>query len=128
MTSGWVEKTSVQSFINDGWVDSGRRVIEGGTVFHWLTMDDSMTPLKSILAERGTNYGDFTTESELAIAVKNLMRANPGWGQLSPAHQNALDLIVLKMSRIVNGRGNYKDSWVDIQGYGKLGEDRCATD
>ena len=36
----------------------------------------------------------------------------------------ALDMIVHKIARIVNGDPNYSDSWVDIAGYAKLVSDR----
>ena len=35
-------------------------------------------------------------------------------------HREALEMIVHKIARIVNGDPNYIDNWIDICGYSKL--------
>jgi hypothetical protein len=43
---------------------------------------------------------------------------------LYPDQLQALDMIASKMSRIVNGNPNLRDSWLDIAGYAMLVADR----
>jgi hypothetical protein len=42
--------------------------------------------------------------------------------------QEAAEMIVHKLARIVNGNPFYMDSWVDIAGYATLVVDRLPTD
>jgi hypothetical protein len=39
----------------------------------------------------------------------------------------ALDMIAVKISRILTGDPNYSDNWHDIQGFAKLVENRLLT-
>jgi hypothetical protein len=41
------------------------------------------------------------------------------------AQIEALDMIALKLSRILSGQANFKDHWDDIAGYAKLGAEAC---
>ena len=43
---------------------------------------------------------------------------------LKADQQEALEMILHKIARIVNGDPDYADSWVDIAGYAKLVADR----
>ena len=43
------------------------------------------------------------------------------------AQAPALDMICVKLGRIVNGNPDYADNWVDIAGYAKLVSDRLRT-
>lgn len=80
--------------------------------------------IQDTLLERGNRYGDFTTHADLVIALKETMRSYVGWSNLSPVQMQALDTIMDKVGRIINGDPNYADNWHDIQGYAKLVEDR----
>jgi hypothetical protein len=48
------------------------------------------------------------------------MREHIGWDRLSAHQREALDMIMHKVSRILNGNPNHKDSWVDIEGYAHI--------
>lgn len=79
--------------------------------------------LSSMLAERGARYGDFTGNAEIAQALKAVVMAHGR--RLRPVHAEALDIIMHKIARILNGDPEYADSWHDIAGYATLAEDRC---
>ena len=81
--------------------------------------------VNATLAERGKRYGDFTNHARITQALKAAMVDSPNWKTLSQDKKEALDMIVHKIARILNGDPNYKDSWHDIVGYAKLAEDRC---
>ncbi len=93
-----------------------------------IYIKETMQDIKNTLAERGSRYGEFHNHSFITQALKQqssdfLLGMDK---QLSPAHQEALDMIFHKIGRILNGDPNYKDSWHDIAGYAKLAEDACV--
>jgi hypothetical protein len=64
--------------------------------------------------------------SDTAVKIKGaihnaLARNDP---HMFPDQMIALDMIALKISRIVNGNAAHVDSWIDIAGYAKLVADR----
>ncbi len=78
----------------------------------------------AILAERGAQYGDFTTHAEITQALKEIARKTSGWQRLSANQKEALDMNFHKVGRILNGDPNIEDSWADIAGYARLAADR----
>lgn len=81
-----------------------------------------MTTLQTVLAERFDRYGPFTGHAEITQALKTVVAIQLGQRgkALQPYQQEALDMIMHKVGRIVNGDENYDDSWVDIAGYAQL--------
>ena len=79
-----------------------------------------MTSITTILAERGSRYGDFATHALITQNLKDVMKKTPNWGILSPSQKEALEMTAHKIGRILNGDPDYDDSWVDIGGYTKL--------
>lgn len=77
-------------------------------------------PVDQVLAERGARYGTFEQNGELYTALKKLLTTD----KASPTQQMCLDMIAMKLSRMINGDVNYRDNWIDIIGYckGALGE------
>lgn len=82
--------------------------------------------IEQTLEERGKRYGDFTGHAAITQGLKNDMQMTDGWAKLDPIHREALDMIVHKIGRILNGDPNYADNWHDIAGYAKLVEDRVS--
>lgn len=52
------------------------------------------------------------------------MRVRGLYDGLDDDMKEALDMICLKMSRILSGKANTKDHWTDIAGYATLIADR----
>lgn len=78
------------------------------------------------LAERGARYGKFNGHAEISQQLKGVIRsfeAKRGC-DLAPDQREALEMVMHKVARIINGDPNYADSWVDIAGYAKLVADR----
>jgi hypothetical protein len=82
--------------------------------------------LDAVLDARGDNYGMFMQNAETAIKIKGAMHNAIARNDmhLYPDQLQALDMIASKMSRIVNGNPNHRDSWIDIAGYATLVADR----
>lgn len=83
--------------------------------------------IERTLAERGAIYGDFYDHSMIAVALKDVMRATPGWRKLACNQMHALDTIADKIARILNGNPDYIDNWHDIAGYATLVELRLTA-
>ena len=80
----------------------------------------SKVDITAIVDERGSQYGDFAEQGQIAQALKDYMREHTGWDRLLPHQRESLDMIMHKVSRILNGNPNHKDSWVDIEGYAHI--------
>jgi Holliday junction resolvasome RuvABC ATP-dependent DNA helicase subunit len=84
--------------------------------------------IDELLAERGKAHGDYETQAEIAIDLKNAVRSRVGYQQrLSAVQQDALEMIMVKVSRILNGDPNHRDHWDDIAGYARLAAERCPS-
>ena len=77
-----------------------------------------MPPVKKTLDHRGTQYGEYKTQAELARLLKMCMTES--LYPLSPFQSEALDMIQHKIARILNGNPNFIDNWRDIAGYAQL--------
>lgn len=99
----------------------------------WKGTPMSEPHLTNILAERGKRYGDFTQNAQLSQALKRLCeKADFGKAvdlpHLTSVQQEALCVILQKISRIVTGNPDYVDNWDDIAGYATLVADRLERD
>lgn len=82
--------------------------------------------VNSILDVRANNYGKFKDGAELMQAIKRTMAAHAAKHDKTFADDQweALEMIVHKIGRIVNGNPDVTDHWVDIAGYATLIADR----
>ena len=78
-----------------------------------------MTMVNEILVERGANYGPFSTQAQISQDIKDAI-FKLGSARLSDDKKEALEMIAMKISRIINGDPNYADNWDDIAGYATL--------
>ncbi|RCX10736.1 DUF6378 domain-containing protein [Extensimonas vulgaris] len=78
--------------------------------------------IHQILTERGDRYGSFQTHAELSQSLKTTITkaASARSLTLTPDQQEALEMILHKIARIINGDPDYADSWLDIAGYATL--------
>ena len=78
--------------------------------------------IEKILEERGKTHGDFTENAEISQRLKDLVR--PTASRRTDVQNEALDMILHKISRICVGDPNHQDNYDDIAGYAKLVSDR----
>lgn len=81
---------------------------------------------QDITQERNVTHGTFKDNAACSQGIKATMKAFPGWDNLPLEQREALEMIALKISRIVSGKGEYKDHWDDIEGYARLGGKVCT--
>lgn len=72
------------------------------------------------LTERGSRYGSFNDLAQISQALKEAMRATPGWAKLTASQKEALEMVQHKIARMLNGDPTYEDNAVDIVGYATL--------
>lgn len=75
------------------------------------------------LEERGKRYGNYLHQTEISSAIKETFRGD-AFDEMETDQQDALEMIAVKISRIINGDPNYSDNWRDIAGYATLVADR----
>ena len=82
--------------------------------------------MDALLQKREDQYGSFMFGANIAIRLKGVMHNAIAQKDLhlAPDQMLALDMIAVKISRILSGNPSHKDSWVDIAGYAKLVSDR----
>lgn len=87
------------------------------------TTDDPVAQLEGIdatLNERGSRYGVFLDQAMIEQQLMNTMRSTPGWAKLLSDQRSALEMMMVKTARILNGDPDYIDNWHDIIGYATL--------
>lgn len=87
-----------------------------------------MTAISETLKQRDARYGAYVEQARVTQNIKLSMSQSANWKLLAPDQREALEMIAVKVSRILTGDPNFTDSWHDIQGYAKLVEDRLVID
>jgi len=77
--------------------------------------------VQEILKERYATHGDFREGAKISQHLKNVVAANGN--HLSRPHKEALDMIMHKIARLLNGDTMHVDVWQDIIGYATLAID-----
>lgn len=73
----------------------------------------------SILDEREKTHGDYKMVAKVSQHLKDALFIGP-CEQLPETHRESLEMICVKMARIVCGDHNEIDHWRDIAGYAEL--------
>jgi len=97
---------------------------EATTMPHDDNADAIAHSIDDTLAERRTNYGEFTTHAELSQHLKaafdNHVREYGQPEKFTNSMNEAIEMVFHKLARIANGDPTYVDSWTDINGYSTL--------
>lgn len=80
-----------------------------------------------LLQERQKTHGDFSKNAAISQTIKDIFYES-GAGELCPVHREVLDMIALKLSRILSGHAQFKDHWNDLSGYSLLAMEVCDED
>lgn len=77
----------------------------------------------ALISERHKTHGSWEHQAQLSQSLKSAIdHAQLPVRTLSKGQREAIDMICVKLSRIVVGNPNEPDHWLDIQGYARLGE------
>lgn len=75
------------------------------------------------LKQRQKTHGNFDTHAQISQDLKAVLWKHD-YQNLSPSQCEALEMMMHKVARILNGNANYKDHWHDIAGYATLVENQ----
>ena len=87
--------------------------------------DTNISDIVAVLSARQKTHGDFQNQATISQLLKKGAAASPNWDGLDNQKQEALHMILHKVSRILCGNPNEPDHWIDIQGYARLGQSSC---
>lgn len=73
----------------------------------------------ALLNERETTHGSFADNARISQSLKASFRACPAWDDMPAVHRESLDMIAMKLSRILSGKSETQH-WEDLCGYGQL--------
>jgi nucleoid-associated protein YejK len=85
-----------------------------------MTLDKQQILTAKLLEERAKTYGSFADHAALSQALKKVLQVHPKYIDLPSDMKEALEMIMHKVARIVNGDPKYVDSWQDVIGYTEL--------
>ena len=82
--------------------------------------------VNTLLQERALQYGTFVSLAKTAQEFKSVLYRELGSRnkRLADDQAEALDMIIHKIARVINGDANHVDSWADIAGYATLVAER----
>ena len=91
--------------------------------------EDDDTPgvdVDAVLDSRAKDYGKFIEGAEIMQMLKRMVHnyVDVRGTQLAFDQREAIDMIIHKLGRIINGNPDKVDHWTDIAGYAKLVADR----
>jgi len=89
----------------------------------WFTCDDCSDLIQQVyktddLIKDRSVYGNYNTHVNQKI--NDIMRTGFSWSKLTDPQKTSLEMISLKVSRVLNGDPNDVDHWKDIAGYAEL--------
>src|SRR4051812_20645452 len=73
-----------------------------------------------LLVEREKTHGSFEWNAYVSQKIKAIFRGCPGYEHFSNAHKESLDMIALKLSRLLQNP-EHGEHWLDLAGYASLG-------
>ena len=83
--------------------------------------------MDKMIRQKEAAYGGMHRQGELSQELKGVLHDHEGWHKLTGGQQEALDMVMHKVSRIVCGDNLYIDSWRDIAGYAQVIVDALET-
>lgn len=72
-------------------------------------------------------HGNYKDTAETSQNLKSVMAAGKNWDALRPTQREALEMIAVKIARVLSGDANFRDHWDDIEGYAELGGEYAPT-
>jgi len=81
--------------------------------------------MSDLLNERQKTHGDFRDNARISQALKTIMRNEPKYKYLTDVEKESLDMLALKIGRVLSGNPHLVQHWEDLEGYSKLVKDDC---
>lgn len=76
--------------------------------------------LEVTLGERQKTHGEFEDVAHRSQMIKAAIRSGRNWSLLSTWQRESIEMLSMKLARILEGDANNADHWHDIAGYAQL--------
>lgn len=73
-----------------------------------------------LLDERAQTHGDYALTAQTAQIIKQIIRQSPSYDDMDASMRESLDMIAVKLARIMCGDPYERDHWLDVIGYATL--------
>ncbi len=87
-----------------------------------------MSDIQNLLHARSATHGSYSNVANIAQRIKRVLHDSDGWPFLSDEQAESLDMIAMKVARILSGDPSHSDHWEDIEGYARLISNRIESD
>lgn len=85
-------------------------------------MDEDKTfDVKKLINDRKKVHGNFEGFAPIYYELMTVIRQHNEYNNLDAVQAVAIDMILNKICRIINGNASFLDHWRDINGYSNLG-------
>lgn len=88
--------------------------------YKFMDGDEPKMTVTHVVQARGDTHGPRIEQAQMAQDLKDVVRAHPGWARMPADQRDSIEMILMKISRIVVGNNDELDHWVDISGYAML--------
>jgi hypothetical protein len=78
------------------------------------------SPRPPLLRERWKTHGAFKDNARLSQALKKIGHESASWDKMTETQREVFDQSMMKWSRILSGRADFRDHWEDLVGYTQL--------
>jgi len=123
---GFAEQDYVQALADMGLLDEAATEDSQKLEQTGIEMFDYVDQVDETLDARAVEYGKFIEGAEVMQMLKRVVQAALNNRDKTLAHDQAeaMDMIIHKIGRIINGNPDVVDHWLDIAGYAQLVADR----
>jgi hypothetical protein len=73
-----------------------------------------------LLQERAKTHGDYELTAKVAQKIKAMIRNSPSYPDMNERQCESIEMIALKLARVMCGNPHEPDHWKDIAGYALL--------
>lgn len=126
LTVAEIEGGGKAKLLETRWFDKPAPKVTGIDAAHDVNPRAGVTD-NQVLLDRGGPHGPVDAQFGMAQRIKNLFRTGSSWDPvdykspaLTPVQKECLEMLAVKLSRILEGDPRHLDHWVDLQGYPEL--------
>lgn len=80
----------------------------------------SMALPETVIDLREASHGDYRKQAQFAQLIKGLFHGHENWRNIPAPQKESIDMIIVKLSRVMAGDPAEPDHWLDISGYAKM--------
>lgn len=92
-----------------------------------LIIEADLSEVDDTLQGREASHGPYREQAQLAQLLKGILHGHKNWKDIPAEQRESLDMIAVKVSRLMNGNSNEPDTWLDISGYAMLNYNLLTT-